>query len=72
MIVHDTSMINDSCGRNYPWYGSKNQGKKKINFLQFIDLKLTTSGYNSRSNLSTIWIYNKYAGFICTMDSMVN
>ncbi|CAF0895454.1 unnamed protein product [Adineta steineri] len=25
LIVRDVSMINDSCGRNYPWYGSKNQ-----------------------------------------------
>ncbi|UJR38167.1 hypothetical protein I4U23_030844 [Adineta vaga] len=25
LIVGDMSMINDSCGRNYPWYGSKNQ-----------------------------------------------
>ncbi|CAF0959195.1 unnamed protein product [Rotaria magnacalcarata] len=25
LIVRDLSMINDSCGRNFPWYGSKNQ-----------------------------------------------
>ncbi|CAF0808609.1 unnamed protein product [Rotaria sordida] len=25
LIVRDASMINDSCGRNFPWYGSKNQ-----------------------------------------------
>ncbi|CAF1575698.1 unnamed protein product [Adineta ricciae] len=25
LIDRNVSMINDSCGRNYPWYGSKNQ-----------------------------------------------
>ncbi|CAF4589448.1 unnamed protein product [Rotaria sp. Silwood1] len=25
LVVRDASMINDSCGRNFPWYGSKNQ-----------------------------------------------
>ncbi|CAF1072636.1 unnamed protein product [Rotaria sp. Silwood1] len=25
LVLRDASMINDSCGRNFPWYGSKNQ-----------------------------------------------
>jgi hypothetical protein len=52
-MVGDVSMINDSCGRNYPWYGSKNQGKIKLIISRSIDLNLN-SDHNSRSNLSTI------------------
>jgi len=35
LTVGDVSMINDSCGRNYPWYGSKNQGRNRTN-ISFI------------------------------------
>ncbi len=38
-MVHDVSMINDSCGRNYPWYGSKNQGKIQNQLFQLYQFK---------------------------------
>lgn len=54
-MVRDASMINDSCGRNFPWYGSKNQGNCKNDPKRFISkLKKVMSEFNKLSiNQST-------------------
>ncbi|CAF4429859.1 unnamed protein product [Adineta steineri] len=50
LIVRDVSMINDSCGRNYPWYGSKNQ----VVTIQGPINKQTEHTINMRDDVSSI------------------
>ncbi len=65
-MVGDVSMINDSCGRNYPWYGSKNQGKIKFFFIVFnsIEIVVTIQGPIYRRSEYTISMRDLFAPWI--------
>jgi hypothetical protein len=69
-MVGDVPMINDSCGRNYPWYGSKNQGKIKLNFFSSFDgfiaieIVITIQGPIHRQTDYTISMRDLFAPWI--------